>query len=355
MSKIEANKFELSYTEFDFSQLLRRVVDFIRFRVQKKGQSLSVQLDPNTPLQLVCDEQRLTQVLINLITNAVKFTPESGNISLIAQSTHVSEDNVTLLIELRDTGIGISSEQQQNLFTAFEQADGSISRQFGGTGLGLAISKRIIELMGGRIWVESELGEGSSFFIELELEKGKAAARTSSAEVDVTSLNVLAEDLPLTPEAPADDQSTEHVDVSAEADNPAGQEVIADGVFCDKTILVAEDVDINREILDALLESTGIKIDFAFDGLEAVRKFSSGANYDLILMDIQMPKADGLEATRRIRASGLPRAETIPIIAMTANVFKEDIERCIAAGMNGHLGKPVDMEKVMATLTQYLT
>jgi CheY-like chemotaxis protein len=253
-------------------------------------------------------------------------------------------------VEVRDTGIGISAEQQKRLFTAFEQADGSISRRFGGTGLGLAISKRMIELMGGRIWVESEIDKGSSFFFEIEAQKG--AAQDHSSPGNSADLRVLA--AADTPETPEPDSM--------------------DGIFDGKTILVAEDVDINREIIGALLESTAVTIDFAVDGEEAVNKFTASDKYHLILMDVQMPKVDGLEATRRIRSIEesrrnnnssmefpketpkllLESPQGIPIIAMTANAFREDVERCLAAGMNGHLGKPIEIDKVISTLSRYL-
>jgi signal transduction histidine kinase/CheY-like chemotaxis protein len=321
MSKIEADKFDLSCAEMDFAQMIRRVTDVIHFQVQEKKQNLSVNMGEGIPAQIIADEQHLAQVVTNLLTNAVKFTPDEGTIILRAEKTAETADACTLLVEVRDTGIGISEEQQKRLFTAFEQADGSISRRFGGTGLGLAISKRIMELMGGRVWVESELDKGSSFFFEFEAAKCKTAEQ-----------------------------------VPDNAEEEAAVPESTDGMFEGKTILIAEDVDINREIIGALLEDTKVNMDFAFDGQEAVDKFTAApAAYALILMDIHMPNVDGFEATRRIRASGLPRAEDVPIVAMTANVFREDVEKCLAVGMNDHLGKPVETDKVIAVLCRYLT
>jgi CheY-like chemotaxis protein len=315
MSKIEAGKFDLAYAQTDFGQMIQKVINIIHFRVQEKKQNLLVNISQDIPAHIITDEQRLTQVLSNLLTNAVKFTPEGGTITLGAEKTAGTEKACTLRVEVKDTGIGISAEQQKRLFTLFEQADGSISRRFGGTGLGLAISKRIIELMGGRIWVESEPDKGSSFFFEIECANESAEDEGEGAAIEMGSI---------------------------------------DGIFQGKNILVAEDVDINREIIGALLEPTGVSIDFAVDGEDVVEKFTTSDKYQLILMDVHMPKVDGLEATKRIRASAAPNAATIPIIAMTANVFREDVERCLAAGMNGHLGKPVEMDKVITALSRYL-
>jgi CheY-like chemotaxis protein len=319
MSKIEADKFELSPDGFDFGKMLHRVVNVINFRVEEKKQKFLIEIGEDIPQNVVADEQRLAQVITNLLSNAVKFTPEEGVITLRAKKI-LEEDNIcTLRVEVQDTGIGISEEQRKRLFTSFEQADGSISRKFGGTGLGLAISKRIVEMMGGSIWIESELGKGASFIFEIKARKGEAlAGPLSGADTDGACVN-------------------------------------SDGLFAGKRILIAEDVAINREIVQTLIEHTGIDIDFAVDGLEAAEKFSTHPEeYELILMDIQMPGMDGYGATGRIRASGLPRAEAIPIIAMTANVFREDIERCHISGMNDHIGKPIDPDELIAKLRLYL-
>ncbi|MDR1378102.1 MAG: response regulator [Synergistaceae bacterium] len=322
MSKIEANKFDLSIEEFNFRKMIERVTNVIRFRVEEKGQSLSVDVSDNIPVNIVSDEQRLAQVITNLLGNAVKFTPEHGSVALLARKIAEEEEVCSLYVEIKDTGIGISEEQQQRLFTSFEQADGSISRKFGGTGLGLAISKRIVEMMSGRIWIESELGKGASFIFEIKAKRG--------AEMKIDG---------------DDFQGEENYDMDVDNDD----------IFCGKRVLIAEDVIINREIVQALIGHTGIEIDFAFDGMEAVEKFiARPGNYELILMDVQMPRMDGYEATKRIRDSGLPEADLIPIIAMTANVFREDIERCRVAGMNDHLGKPIDAEEVIAKLRHYL-
>jgi PAS domain S-box-containing protein len=314
MSKIEADKFELSYGEFNFKGMLDRVINIIDLHVAEKEQNFTTDIDGSLPVTIVSDEQRLAQVLTNLLSNAVKFTPQHGSISLSAKVAVGTDGSCRIRFVVQDSGIGISEEQQRHLFTPFEQADGSISRKFGGTGLGLAISKRIVEMMDGTICIESALGKGTSFIFEIKAHTGAGTI------ADDTTKNM----------------STENI-------------------FTGKRILIAEDVDINREIIATLLETTGIEIDFAFDGKETVARVTSAPNaYGLVLMDIQMPAMDGYEATRRIRASALPEAGHIPIIAMTANVFREDVERCFAAGMNGHLGKPIVVSEVIAILKEYL-
>jgi CheY-like chemotaxis protein len=219
-----------------------------------------------------------------------------------------------------DTGIGLSDEQMSRLFNSFEQADSNTSRQFGGTGLGLAISKNIVEMMGGEIWVRSEPGEGATFGFTMRLE---CAPDVSEG------------------------------DASARGDDETGEEIDTD--FSGFRAILAEDVDINQEIVLAYLEPTSLAIDCAETGAEALKLFSDAPEkYDAILMDIQMPEMDGYEATRRIRATGAPNAKTIPIIAMSANVFREDIEQCTEAGMNDHIGKPIDVHDMMTKLSKYL-
>jgi signal transduction histidine kinase/CheY-like chemotaxis protein/PAS domain-containing protein len=317
MSKIEAGKFDLSFEDFDIEKLLQKVINVINFRVDEKKQNLTVDLDPAIPRKLNGDDQRLTQVITNLLTNAVKFTPENGSIYLDARFVNEENGQCTVQFEVTDTGIGISAEQQSRLFSSFEQAESSTSRKFGGTGLGLAISKHIVELMGGKIWLESKLGEGSTFTFTVLLKRGME-------------------------ESAADPQDAEKTG--------SGQMVS----FRGRRILLAEDMEINREIVQSLLEPTEIEIDCAVNGSEAVRMFrDKPENYDLILMDLQMPEMDGFEATRKIRTlEGRPNG--IPIIAMTANVFKEDIEKCLDVGMNDHLGKPIDFNEVMEKLKIYL-
>ncbi|MDR1218903.1 MAG: response regulator [Treponema sp.] len=318
MSKIEADKFELSMTTFDFTAMLNRVIDVFDFKIEEKKLVLDVVLDPDIPSAIVSDEQRLAQVITNLLSNAVKFTPEGGSVTFGAKLLEEDAGDCVIEIIVADTGIGVSPEQEAKLFHSFEQADNSISRKYGGTGLGLVISKRIVEIMNGRIWVKSELGKGSSFIFTIRAGKG--------------------------------------IRENAETETPVNmQDQDITGCFAGYTLLLAEDIEINREIVRSVLEPTGVLIDEAENGREAFEKFAATPErYHLILMDIQMPEMGGYESTRLIRSIDVQKAKTTPIIAMTANVFKEDIEQCLAAGMNDHLGKPLDFNELIRTVRRYL-
>jgi|GEM_PF-331337 len=447
MSKIEANKFELSSSEFSFEKMLMRVVDVVNFKVEEKNQRLMVNVDNRIPRYLIADEQRIAQVIANLMSNAVKFTPDSGDISLAAELIGTADDVYRIRISVTDTGIGITPEQKAKLFRSFEQADGGISRRFGGTGLGLAISKRIIELMGGDIWVESEIDVGSTFAFEVEMQKGIETFAPRFAP-DVTRENVrvlivdddadvleaflmmmepqgvhceaalsgaIALDLIKKAEKPFNiafvdwkmpeldgieltrrikEQSgnntviimvsaAEWSEIETEAraagvdrfiSKPLFSSVINDAInmclgigsvskaeqgeehnFNGKCLLLAEDVEINREIVITLLEDTGLEIVCAENGVIALETFTENPRkFDMIFMDIHMPEMDGLEASRRIRALDDEWSKAVPIVAMTANVFREDIERCLDAGMNDHTGKPIDLGEMMDKLHKYL-
>jgi signal transduction histidine kinase len=330
MSKIEAGKLELSFSGFDFEKMLQKAVAVVNFRVDEKHQNLAICVDEKIPPALIGDDQRLAQVIANLLSNAVKFTPDEGTIRIDARLLNEENGICTIQIGVTDTGIGISPEQQARLFTSFQQAESSTSRKFGGTGLGLAISKRIVGMMGGRIWVESRPGHGSVFAFTIQAKRG--ASSVSGV-----------------PSAAGESSGTD-----------GGQAETDD--FSGRRVLLAEDVEINRDILLALLEPSKLAIDCAENGAEALRLFSENyGGYDMIFMDLQMPEMDGYEATRKIRAfEEAQRTESaepvnrVPIIAMTANVFREDIEKCFAAGMNGHLGKPLDIHEVLGKLREYL-
>jgi signal transduction histidine kinase/ActR/RegA family two-component response regulator len=361
MSKIEADKFELSVAKFNFEKMLQKVVNVINFRIDEKKQHFTVHIDNNIPRILNGDDQRLAQVITNLLSNAVKFTPEAGSIRL--DTCFLKEENglCTIQIEVADTGIGISEEQQSRLFTSFEQAERSTSRKFGGTGLGLAISKRIVEMMGGTILIKSEPDKGSVFTFTVQIERGvetDADAPVSSAEGAAASVPSESDSLrdadTLQPDTGAED-AAEH---SASAETPPADN------FRGRRILLVEDVEINREIVLALLEPAGLEIDCAENGTEALRKFSEAPDkYDMIFMDVQMPEMDGYEATRKIREfekeknqrkTDVEFPQGIPIVAMTANVFREDIERCLEAGMNDHIGKPFNFDDVLVKVRKHL-
>ena len=356
ISKIEEDKFELSYTDFELPAMIQRVVNIFEFRLEEKKQKLIINLDPALPGKIITDDQRLTQVITNLLGNAVKFTPDGGDITLTVRRLEDKEPNFCKLeFIVSDTGIGIPKEQQSNLFNSFVQVDSGIARKFGGTGLGLAISKKIVELMNGEIRIESEENKGSSFIFTIRAEI-----------VNAQTPELKPSDSPV--------KETPAVSVASGADGET-DELSYKG----KRILLAEDVEINREIVVTVLEPLGLEIVEAEDGQKAYDLYSADPDsYDLIFMDIHMPGIDGYEATRLIRAFEAERNKTlpenssasftegetrsdnrnlrkqIPIIAMTANVFREDVEHCLAAGMNDHVGKPLDFDVVSSKLKMYL-
>ena len=255
-------------------------------------------------------------LLTNLLGNAIKFTPDESSVCLKAALLEEKDGICTIQFEVIDSGIGISPEQQTRLFQSFQQAEISTANKYGGTGLGLSISKNIVEMMNGKIWVESELDKGSTFTFTVQMKRGNSQKYENMTKGEDKSVSVN---------------------------------------FAGNRILLAEDVDINCEILLTLLEPTLLEIDCVKNGADAVRLFKEAPErYDMILMDVQMPEMDGYEATRQIRALDFEKAKKIPIIAMTANVFREDIEKCLNAGMNDHIGKPINLENVLEKLQYYL-
>jgi PAS domain S-box-containing protein len=305
-SKLEAGAFELDPKPFDPVAATRAAAAIVADQASAKGLTLTVRIDETTPA-LVGDAPRLRQVLLNFLSNAIKFTRE-GELELILTQSPEGERRA-LRVEVRDSGIGIDPDQIGALFNRFTQADASVSRQFGGTGLGLAISKQIIEAMGGRIGADSVVGEGSTFWFEVELPLAGELAQT--AEPDA---------------APAMDRP----------------------IRC----LVVEDNAVNRELITTLLSPFPIEIDTACDGAEAVEMVAA-QSYDVILMDMQMPVMDGLTATRRIRALADAHAAGTPIVAMTANVLPEQVARCHEAGMDDHLGKPINLTHLLEALDHW--
>ncbi|MDR1726516.1 MAG: response regulator [Acidobacteriota bacterium] len=335
MSKIEADKLELSPEPFSFKALVSRVVSIMSFRIDERRQRFMLDMDESIPDALVGDSQRFAQVVTNLMSNAVKFTPDEGDIRLSFKLLGCGEDGCVIECSVTDTGIGITDEQMARLFNSFEQADSSTSRKYGGTGLGLAISKRVVEMMGGRIRVESHPGEGSAFTF--------TARFRESTEADLAQASGLAP------------QKRSLLRGKSEGESAGGVIDAKDNDFTGYTLMVAEDVYVNYEIIATVLEGTGADLAWARNGAEAVRLFSAEPErYALIFMDMQMPERNGLEATADIRSSGLPNSKEVPIVAMTANVFQEDIDACKAAGMDAHIGKPLDFERVMKILHRFL-
>jgi PAS domain S-box-containing protein len=315
ISKIEAGKIDLVEEIFDLRVLLDNVCSIISPRCEEKNIEFSVVLQGLEDMPAFeGDTLRIKQVLINLLGNASKFTPECGEIVFTARMEESEAERDKLFFSVRDTGIGIAEDAMKTIFNPFEQAEGHLARRFGGSGLGLTISSTIVEMMGGRLEVTSEEGKGSDFYFSLWLKKAKRAqAHAEAAEPD-----------------------TRHL---------AG-----------KHMLLVDDVDINRLILTETLADTGLVIDEAEDGESAVREFEKSpvGFYDIIFMDVQMPRMNGYDATQAIRRLDRPDAATVPIVALTANAFKEDVEMALANGMNAHLAKPVEIDRVIETLLIYL-
>jgi signal transduction histidine kinase/ActR/RegA family two-component response regulator len=314
MSKIESGKFSLVNEALSLHQMFKEVSELIAQRCREKFITFIQDYERIPAHGVLGDKLRLKQVLINLLGNAVKFTPELGEITLSAALNGETTADMSVTFQVQDSGLGMTEEQCSRLFIPFEQADSSIAVRFGGTGLGLAISQNLVNLMGGRLSVRSSLGKGSTFMFTLILRK---------------------------------------TDVSLE--ESGGLEEMPD--FTGKRILLAEDVEINRIIVRELLEDTHVDIEEAVDGQNAFDMFTSSevGYYDLVLMDIQMPNVDGYQACRMIRALNRRDATSIPIVAMTANAYSEDIDNALKAGMNGHLAKPVDINTMLRTLQASLS
>ena len=451
MSKIEAGKFEIDSAPLYVEQILMKICNLIMEQTERKNLKLNIYMGAHTVAPYLGDELRLTQVIANITSNAVKFTPEGGEITMAVNAIEGDESYGVLRFSIADTGIGMTEEQLGGLFLAFEQVDGGITRQYGGTGLGLAISKHIVENMGGQIWAESEPDMGSTFLFEVRLERNWEEENPLGADLppDVRILVVstneelrtyctsvlgdyglyaggaesteamyaqieLAEGVGMSYDAVFLDYEWADADgvellhrlmigldqsnvwlivtprtldaieaaardagfhnfilkplfpstlfgaigkaIGAMSDGTMGEQNAKQTIpdFSGATLLLVEDIELNREIFIALMEDTNIEIDIAENGQEAVDKFRQHPDrYDAIVMDIQMPIMNGYKATELIRSLELERAGSIPIIAMTADAFKEDIELCLACGMNDHLKKPIELERVFEKLAFY--
>ena len=445
MSKIEADKFELSCVWFDFEKMLKNVANVISFKTGANQQEFSVHIDPRIPSTLKGDDQRLAQVITNLLSNAAKFTPTGGFIRLLVDLVRQEEALFVIRVTVSDSGIGIAEKDKERLFQSFEQAESGTSRKFGGTGLGLAISKRIVELMGGSMWIESTPGEGASFFFDFKV-YGRGAVESpllhlkekpeilavnndlatrkffsematqfgvrwdtvsngyealalleKNTTYDVCFIDYNLPDVDsfalakkirrmhqknfmivlvsgfdrseiekdskfddidrflAKPLFPSDIREILAENVSLKSPKASGQPegILANFAGC--RVLLVEDIDVNREIFISLLDGTGLEIDIAENGLIALEKFKKNPEaYHLILMDLQMPEMDGYAAAVAIRKHSHSRSREVPIVAMTANVFKEDIDHCLKCGMNDHIGKPLDFLALEALLEKYL-
>ena len=314
MSKIESGSLDVFNQSLYLQEALEETIAIVSSRCLEKNITFenNVSMLPN--IVIMSDKLRLNQVLINLLSNAIKFTDHHGYVEFTVNILEETVNYVCIKFVVKDSGIGMTDDQVARLFKPFEQADSTIASRFGGTGLGLSISHSLVQKMGGSISIRSKPGEGSVFSFELLFKKGKIS------------------------QAPTKDYKRE-MD------------------FSGSRILLAEDIEINRYIVEELLTPLNLTIDEAVNGREAVEMFERAepGHYKLIFMDLQMPELDGYGATRQIRGLARPDAQDIPIVAMTANAYKEDVEQVMAVGMNGHIGKPIDVDELMKILSTYLT
>lgn len=326
MSKIESGKVELRHESFNFRAFLQDFENLYGEQAKSKGISYETILASDLEVQIIGDSLRLNQVFSNLLSNALKFTPAKGMIKLRVSKTGEDQENVYLRFEVIDTGCGIAEENYDKIFESFEQENVDVTYKYGGTGLGLSIVKRFTGLMGGGIHVTSVQGSGSTFTVDLPFGKIKESGKPTRFS-DINGRNDLAKDC-----------------------------YAVDYDFKGKRILLVEDNELNREIAEELIGVTGASVESAEDGVQAVEMFKESAEgyYDLILMDVQMPHMDGYEATRCIRALGRSDAQKVPIFAMTANAFAEDVQKSREAGMNAHISKPLDIRAVYKQMNRYL-
>jgi signal transduction histidine kinase/ActR/RegA family two-component response regulator len=325
LSKIEAGKMSLESIPFDLWAMVEDCVRSHMHAAARNRVDLNCAIANNVPRQVIGDPLRLRQILANLLSNAVKFTG-NGSIDARLRATTLTPTELLLQIEVQDTGPGIDPAKLPYIFDKFTQADGSVSRKYGGTGLGLAITRKLAELYGGEINVESELGRGAIFTVNLKL---GVAAQTGA------------------PDAIGANGSGLNGAVGIPASLPEPEAAPANAA----RILVVEDNRVNQKVVTAVLRKRGFSIEIANDGREALSRLESYV-FDLVLMDVQMPVLDGLEATRLIRQD--PRWKTLPIIAMTAHAMNGDRERCLDAGMSGYISKPVHPSHLLQIIDEHL-
>jgi len=317
-SKIEAGRLELEFVEFNLRDCIGVTLKTLALRANQNGLKLTCDIRPEVPGRVVGDLTRLRQVLINLIGNAIKFT-ERGEVGLRIAVDSKTPDGVRLHFVVADTGVGIAAEKQKLIFDAFSQADGSTARKFGGTGLGLTISSRLVELMGGTIWVESALGGGSFFHFTANLREANPLVERVESQLSTSA--------PITSQT-----ALERVKKLR--------------------VLLAEDNAVNQKIASRFLEKEGHHVTLAADGRQALAALDR-QNFDVVLMDVQMPEMDGFEATAIIRARERDTGKRLPIIAMTAHAMKGDRERCLAAGMDSYIAKPITAPGLIEILENF--
>ena len=324
LSKIEADKLELEISDFDLRPVISDIINLMSLQAREKGVKLSASIDADVPTELKGDAGRLRQLITNLVGNAIKFTPE-GEVSLQIRKETEDQNSVLLRFLVRDSGIGIAADKLEQIFEPFTQSDSSTTRKYGGTGLGLAICKQLTELMGGRIGVESTEGRGSTFWSTIVMEK--------QAEHPLTASPLPVEEL----ERLSPDRGTE------------GESLAADTI----SILLTEDDPVVQKIIPLLLMKYGYQVDVAGNGREALRMLEKN-DYAVVLMDCMMPEMNGYEVTAVIRDPDSDvRRNDIPVIALTGNVMKEDRDRCVAAGMDDHLPKPLILTDLLAKLDKW--
>ena len=312
LSRIESGKLTLEETAVDLKQISEKLNMIMEYSMEKKHIQFQIISELQNPC-VWCDETKLQQILVNILNNAVKFTPEGGKITLEYEETPVNEEFSEYRISVQDTGIGMDEEFQKHAFEAFERERTSTESKTEGTGLGLAIVKKLVELMGGQVSIQSKVGQGTKITVCLRL---KIAGQG---------------------------------DIIDKQKEPA---IAANAELAGVRVLLTEDNELNAEIAKTVLEDVGALITRAENGQQALELFKEkpAGTFDVILMDLMMPVMDGYTATRKIRELERSDAKTVPIIAMTANAFQEDAEKCIAVGMNAHLAKPLDIEKMKKTI-----